>query len=261
MVIGATNRPDSIDSALRRAGRFDREICIGVPDTAGRAKILEVMTRKMRLEGSFDFLSVAKKTPGFVGADIAALAKEAAVISINRIFKGHSLLKGTAQEGVVDAPAVGIPAGGVAADTGAASRADPAVPAAATIGEGAGEGNGAAASDASAGSSASEEATAAVTTDASEAEMKDGASGVSSNGKSGDSGKQAEPAQEANGGDNDEEKEEEEEEEGFKPLTADQLADLRITQDDFVLAIVRLQALDAWIMVVGGGTGFAQALV
>ncbi|GMH98956.1 hypothetical protein TrST_g10971 [Triparma strigata] len=87
MVIGATNRPDSIDSALRRAGRFDREIGMGVPDEEGRKGILKSMTEGMRLEGEFDFNIIARKTPGYVGADIRSLTKEAAVVAINRIFK------------------------------------------------------------------------------------------------------------------------------------------------------------------------------
>ncbi len=87
MVLGATNRPDSIDSALRRAGRFDREICLGVPDEESRRGILNVMTAGMRLGGDIDFHILAKKTPGFVGADIRSLTKEAGVIAINRIFK------------------------------------------------------------------------------------------------------------------------------------------------------------------------------
>jgi ribosome biogenesis ATPase len=87
MVLGATNIPDSIDSALRRAGRFDREICLGVPDEKSRLGILKVMTTAMRLSGDIDFKVLAKKTPGFVGADIRSLTKEAGVIAINRIFK------------------------------------------------------------------------------------------------------------------------------------------------------------------------------
>ena len=87
-MIGATNRPDSLDSALRRAGRFDREIAIGIPDEKARARILSVMTKTMKLSGEFDFEEIAKLTPGFVGADINAVTKEAAVIAINRIFKG-----------------------------------------------------------------------------------------------------------------------------------------------------------------------------
>lgn len=99
MVLGATNRPDSIDSALRRAGRFDREIILGVPDEIGRLGILQVMTQNMRLSGDMDFKILAKKTPGFVGADIKSLTKEAGVIAINRIFKkvllhGESVLDG-----------------------------------------------------------------------------------------------------------------------------------------------------------------------
>ena len=87
MVIGATNRPDAIDPALRRAGRFDREICLGVPDEKARESILKKMSSGMRLDGNFDYKLVAKKTPGFVGADLRSLTKEAAVIAINRIFK------------------------------------------------------------------------------------------------------------------------------------------------------------------------------
>lgn len=87
MVLGATNRPDSIDSALRRAGRFDREIILGVPDEIGRLGILKVMTQNMRLSGDMDFKMLAKKTPGFVGADVKSLTKEAGVIAINRIFQ------------------------------------------------------------------------------------------------------------------------------------------------------------------------------
>ncbi|MEW5298984.1 MAG: hypothetical protein WDW36_002046 [Sanguina aurantia] len=86
IVIGATNRPDALDPALRRAGRFDREISLGIPTEAARVKILSVLTRRLRLEGDFDFRVVAKKTPGFVGADLTALIKEAAAIAVTRIF-------------------------------------------------------------------------------------------------------------------------------------------------------------------------------
>lgn len=87
IVLAATNRPDSLDSALRRAGRFDREILLGVPDEVAREKILQTMTKRMRLSGDFNFKLLARKTPGFVGADIHSLAKEAAVVAINRIFR------------------------------------------------------------------------------------------------------------------------------------------------------------------------------
>jgi ribosome biogenesis ATPase len=64
MVIGATNRPDSLDPALRRAGRFDREICMGVPDEKSRHRILTVLTSKLRLSGDFDLAEIARRTPG-----------------------------------------------------------------------------------------------------------------------------------------------------------------------------------------------------
>ncbi|EIE24941.1 AAA-domain-containing protein [Coccomyxa subellipsoidea C-169] len=86
VVIGATNRPDSLDAALRRAGRFDREIALGIPSQEARAKILQVLARRLRLDGDFDFAQVAVKTPGFVGADLTALIKEAAAIAVTRIF-------------------------------------------------------------------------------------------------------------------------------------------------------------------------------
>jgi ATP-dependent 26S proteasome regulatory subunit len=67
MVIGATNRPDALDSALRRAGRFDREILMGVPDEAARLSILRVLTSRLRLAGDFNLEELARRTPGYVG--------------------------------------------------------------------------------------------------------------------------------------------------------------------------------------------------
>ena len=64
IVIGATNRPDALDSALRRAGRFDREISLGIPDTAARARILKVVAEKLRLSGNLDLEDIARRTPG-----------------------------------------------------------------------------------------------------------------------------------------------------------------------------------------------------
>jgi len=87
MIIGATNRPDSLDPALRRAGRFDKEISLGVPDERAREKILTVLAEKLRLEGDFDFAALAKATPGYVGADLQALITAAGVIAVKRIFK------------------------------------------------------------------------------------------------------------------------------------------------------------------------------
>ena len=86
LVIGATNRPDAVDPALRRPGRFDREIVLGVPDESSRVEILSVITRNLRLEGSFDLLKIARSTPGFVGADLAALANKAGNLSMKRII-------------------------------------------------------------------------------------------------------------------------------------------------------------------------------
>ena len=77
--IGATNRPNSIDPALRRFGRFDREIDIGVPDEAGRLEIMAIHTKNMKLSDDVDLAAVAKDTHGFVGSDIAALCSEAAL--------------------------------------------------------------------------------------------------------------------------------------------------------------------------------------
>lgn len=74
---GATNRPDALDAALRRAGRFDREIAMSIPSEAARASILRVLTRPLSLSGDFDFAAVAKRTPGFVGADLQVPSKAA----------------------------------------------------------------------------------------------------------------------------------------------------------------------------------------
>ncbi|WP_121744964.1 AAA family ATPase [Natronorubrum halophilum] len=82
IVIGATNRVDTIDPALRRGGRFDREIQIGVPDAEGRKEILEVHTRGMPLDDDVSVDAIARRTHGFVGADLDAVASEAAMAAI-----------------------------------------------------------------------------------------------------------------------------------------------------------------------------------
>jgi len=79
VVIGATNRPNSIDPALRRFGRFDREVDIGVPDENGRLEVLRIHTKNMKLSTDVDLEQLAKETHGYVGADIAALCTEAAM--------------------------------------------------------------------------------------------------------------------------------------------------------------------------------------
>ncbi|HXV65688.1 MAG TPA: CDC48 family AAA ATPase [Nitrosopumilaceae archaeon] len=86
VVIAATNRPDSIDPALRRPGRFDREIEIGIPDDEGRFEILNIHTRGMPIEEKVDLKAISKITHGFVGADLEALVKEAAMRSLRRIM-------------------------------------------------------------------------------------------------------------------------------------------------------------------------------
>ncbi|XP_010525256.1 PREDICTED: LOW QUALITY PROTEIN: cell division control protein 48 homolog C [Tarenaya hassleriana] len=85
LVIRATNRPDALDSALRRPGRFDREIPLSAPDEKAREEILSVLTHGLRLEGSFDRKRIARATPGFVGADLAAL------VNMKRIANARKL--------------------------------------------------------------------------------------------------------------------------------------------------------------------------
>jgi len=86
VVIGATNRPNALDPALRRPGRFDREIEIGVPDRDGRLEILQIHTRGMPLAKDVDLSELAGFTHGYVGADMSALCKEAAMRSLRRIL-------------------------------------------------------------------------------------------------------------------------------------------------------------------------------
>jgi len=86
VVIGATNRPNALDPALRRPGRFDREIEIGVPNKDGRLQILQIHTRGMPLADDVDLKRLANVTHGFVGADLEALTKEAALHALRRIL-------------------------------------------------------------------------------------------------------------------------------------------------------------------------------
>ncbi len=102
VVIAATNRPEAIDEALRRPGRFDREIVIGVPDESGRREILAIHTRGMPLAEGVDLKELARKTYGFVGADIAALTREAAIEAIRRIMPELNLEDGTIPPDVLD---------------------------------------------------------------------------------------------------------------------------------------------------------------
>ena len=86
VVIGATNLPNSLDSALRRGGRFDREIELGVPNAVGRLEILQILTRGMPLAGDVNLQDIATKTQGFVGADFATVIKESALLSLRRVL-------------------------------------------------------------------------------------------------------------------------------------------------------------------------------
>ncbi|KAB5518451.1 hypothetical protein PHYPO_G00166050 [Pangasianodon hypophthalmus] len=101
LVIGATNRPDSLDPALRRAGRFDREICLGIPDEGARLKILNTLCRKLKLPADFDFAQLARLTPGYVGADLMALCREAAMTAVNRVLL-QQLETGTMCQNITD---------------------------------------------------------------------------------------------------------------------------------------------------------------
>lgn len=85
VVIGATNRVDDLDNALRRGGRFDRELEIGVPDKEGRREIFGIHTRSMPLKEDIDLDEYAEKTYGFVGSDIQSMTKEAAMCAIRRV--------------------------------------------------------------------------------------------------------------------------------------------------------------------------------
>lgn len=98
VVIAATNRPEGLDPALRRPGRFDREIEIGVPDAAGRLQILQVHTRGMPIADDVKLEDLASTTHGFVGADLAALSKEAAMHALRKILPEIDLEQEVPQE-------------------------------------------------------------------------------------------------------------------------------------------------------------------
>ena len=87
MVIAATNRPDSLDPALRRGGRFDKEISMNMPTEQGREQILKALVRNLALSEDIDLKSLAKKTPGFVGADLKDLISTAGDAAISRFFE------------------------------------------------------------------------------------------------------------------------------------------------------------------------------
>ncbi|HEX4206505.1 MAG TPA: CDC48 family AAA ATPase [Ktedonobacteraceae bacterium] len=86
VLIGATNQPNALDPALRRPGRFDREIALRVPDVRGRTEILHIHSRDAALANDIDFARLAQLTPGFVGADLEALCREAAMNALRRVL-------------------------------------------------------------------------------------------------------------------------------------------------------------------------------
>ncbi|MGC4250962.1 MAG: CDC48 family AAA ATPase, partial [Sphingobium sp.] len=102
VVIAATNRPEAIDEALRRPGRFDREIIVGVPDERGRREILGIHTRGMPLGEGVDLAELARMTYGFVGADLAALTREAAIETVRRFMPRLNLEEGTIPPDVLE---------------------------------------------------------------------------------------------------------------------------------------------------------------
>ncbi|EPZ35664.1 Transitional endoplasmic reticulum ATPase [Rozella allomycis CSF55] len=108
VVIGATNRPNSIDPALRRFGRFDREIDIGVPDATGRLEILRIHTKNMKLADDVDLEKLAAETHGYVGADMASLCSEAAMQQIREKMELIDLEEETIDAEVLDSLSVSM---------------------------------------------------------------------------------------------------------------------------------------------------------
>ena len=92
IIVAATNRPNAIDPALRRPGRFDREIEIKVPDKIGREEILAIHSREMPLAEDVDIEELASKTHGYVGADLEGLCKEGAMKTLRRLLPNLSLI-------------------------------------------------------------------------------------------------------------------------------------------------------------------------
>jgi transitional endoplasmic reticulum ATPase len=106
VVMAATNRPEALDEALRRPGRFDREIVVGVPDEPGRREILAIHTRGMPLAPDVNIDELARRTYGFVGADLAALTREAALDAVRRIMPRINLAEEVIPNEILDALSV-----------------------------------------------------------------------------------------------------------------------------------------------------------
>lgn len=108
VVIAATNRPNSIDPALRRFGRFDREIDIGIPDPTGRLEILRIHTKNMKLSDDVDLEQISAEIHGYVGSDIASLCSEAAMQQIREKMDLIDLEEENIDAEVLDALAVSM---------------------------------------------------------------------------------------------------------------------------------------------------------
>lgn len=108
VVIAATNRPNSIDPALRRFGRFDREIDIGIPDPVGRLEILRIHTKNMKLDDDVDLEQISQETHGYVGADLAQLCTEAALQCIREKMDVIDMEEETIDAQVLDSMAVSM---------------------------------------------------------------------------------------------------------------------------------------------------------
>jgi len=113
IVLGATNRPEVLDQALLRPGRFDRRVTVPPPDKDGRRQILEVHTRSMPLDGEVDLNSIAASTPGMVGADLANLANEAALLAARL---GHDKVRHADFTDALEKIVLGAPRGVVLSD-------------------------------------------------------------------------------------------------------------------------------------------------
>ena len=109
VVMAATNRPNSIDPALRRFGRFDREVDIGIPDPTGRLEILRIHTKNMKLGDDVDLEQIASETHGYVGSDMAALCSEAAMQQIREKMDLIDLDADTIDAAILDSLAVTMP--------------------------------------------------------------------------------------------------------------------------------------------------------
>ena len=96
LVIGATSRLQAVDPSLRRAGRFDREISLGIPDEKSRSAILDILCARTALAPELSLRQLARETPGYCGADLMALCREAAMVAVDRILKTNLMPEGSA---------------------------------------------------------------------------------------------------------------------------------------------------------------------